>query len=404
MKKLLLLTLLVGVSQGAPPDCIATYRFTNRTTDAPDAVNVIALVAGTAAAPAINNKVQGCVGWEMMTSVEGLASISIQLEDSANTYTAAGGSPTQWFAFQGTAVSGSNPSTATTTSIYIGTGFYPWIRARVASSTGTGSVDVLLFGWKSTTMVTSSGGVTSFSGLTGTIGLNQLDPLIAVFAAQGAGPPGSTTCTPGGGAAGPVGNFFIDVTNKDLWYCSDVNTWRKSINTSDSGPLVITGQAGGTPTTPATGFGSLFYDSTLKLWGNVDDVGALTMMPSNAALTNAKIRACATFTFDGQGSAITNNTVSPTGEVLTALTVAGYNVYVDTGTITIDVLKATNSNGTPSFVTITSSQTPAIASGTNKRSTTVNLWTSPSINDLLQAKVTAVSAATKASLVVECTQ
>lgn len=162
--RVLALSLLLAVSGfAAPPDCQYSFRLSNRVTDTPDGINIIALAAGAAAIPAINNKGQGCVGWEMMTSVEGLSAISIQLEDSANTYTIAGGSPTQWIAFQGTAVSGSNPSTATTVSTYVATGYYPWIRVNVASSTGSGSVDVLLFGWKSTTLLTG-GGVGTVTG------------------------------------------------------------------------------------------------------------------------------------------------------------------------------------------------------------------------------------------------
>lgn len=215
-----------------------------------------------------------------------------------------------------------------------------------------------------------------------------------------AGTPVATSHTTCGAGA----TVFLDTTNQDFWFCSATNIWKKLLSTLNTGTFVLTAQAGATPATPAAGFVSCYGDSTSKTWSCVDDTGAVTSFLSSATVASLKVRACATFTFDGQGSVITNNTVSPTGEVLTALTVAGYNMYVDTGTITIDVLKATNSNGTPSFATITSSQTPAIASGTNKRSTTVNLWTSPSVNDLLQAKVTAVSAATKASLVVECTQ
>lgn len=223
----------------------------------------------------------------------------------------------------------------------------------------------------------------------------------------------------------------VCTTQRFRWNGS--NALPESIAFTTQAPFVMFGPTRGAPGTPGSGNMFAWFDFTGKNLQTKNDAGAVSgtafalanvsnkwlnsfdpttglftqTQPSAGNLSDGatiKTRVCGTFTFDGQGSAITNNTVSPTGEVLTAMTVTGYNVYVDTGTITIDVLKATNSNGTPSFATITSSQTPAVASGTNFRSTTVNLWTSPSATNLIQAKVTAISSATKASLVVECTQ
>ena len=132
------------------PPCQFQYKFTNRTTDSPDGISVISLTGGSGRSPAINNLAQQCNSWILQYSTEGLSAQSLELDSSASTYNGhSSETPLSWSAFGGTTISGSNPSTTTTSGTFIGTGYYPWLSVNVASSTGTGSITVMLLGWKS---------------------------------------------------------------------------------------------------------------------------------------------------------------------------------------------------------------------------------------------------------------
>lgn len=152
------------------------------------------------------------------------------------------------------------------------------------------------------------------------------------------------------------------------------------------------------------------YTAVSNQWINAISTSGVpsSTQPSSSNLSDGatiKTRICGQFNFDGSGSAITNNSVTQVGEIPTAETITGFDIWATGGTITIDVLYVANSNGSPTLATITASATPALASGTNLRSTTLTGWTtSLAANGLLQGKVTAVSGATKASLMLECTQ
>lgn len=376
MQKLLLLLVLVGVSQGAPPDCIATYRFTNRTTDVPDATNVIALTAGTGTSKAINNRSQGCDGWEMMTSVEGLSAISIRLEDSANTYTVTGGSPTQWIAFEGTVVIGTNPSTALTSSTYLATGYYPWIRVNVASSAGTGSVDVILYGWKATSAVSVSGGasgtVTTLTGdghftitnptttpnivfnpvtgdynffdIGGTIGISQLDPTVAVWKTSVGAPVSS--CTAGL-------HLDLDTTNFDVWFCSATNTWRKLLSTSNSGVFALTGLHG------ADNCGTVGANNDCLSFDTTDNI---TVKQNGGTINTYKP---AQFLMAGSfsGSAVANAQVAY-GIALHTGTINGCHIETDATALTFKLWLITSATAVPTVANNRNTSGISLNSGT----------------------------------------
>lgn len=108
-------------------------------------------------------------------------------------------------------------------------------------------------------------------------------------------------------------------------------------------------------------------------------------------------------TFDGQGSAL----VTGTKVYITApyaCTLQAWNATVDTGTITVDVWKIATGTAIPTVSnSITASAKPAIATGTALHSTTLTGWTtSVSTNDIFGFNISAVSGATKASLVLQC--
>ncbi len=87
-----------------------------------------------------------------------------------------------------------------------------------------------------------------------------------------------------------------------------------------------------------------------------------------------------------------------------ACTIQAWNVTVDTGTITIDVWKIASGTAIPTVTnTITSTNTPAISTGTAIHSTTLGGWTtSVAANDIMGFNVKTISGATKASLVIQC--
>lgn len=169
MKKLLFLfgiaAPILFAQQAGQPNCQYRYLITNRTTEVSDAT----ITAGAARTASLNNNQALCNSWLLSYNADGFSALSIELDDSQNTYTVSGGTPTSWAAWEGSVISGSNPSTATTSGQISYTGFYPWLSVRLNSSTGTGSIYVTLYGWKSTTQLTAiSRGTTAGGDLSGT--------------------------------------------------------------------------------------------------------------------------------------------------------------------------------------------------------------------------------------------
>ena len=108
--------------------------------------------------------------------------------------------------------------------------------------------------------------------------------------------------------------------------------------------------------------------------------------------------------FNGGGSAIAVNSISYIAAVPFAGTISAWDLCVDTGTATVDVFKIATGTGLPT-ASITASATPAIASNNCLHSTTLTGWTtSVAAGDRLAFKVTAISAATNISIVLEVDQ
>lgn len=162
------LGLLAAGLLSAAPDCNWSGRWSNRTTDQADGVTTFKTNSTTPVpAPGQRNTSTGCTAWIMIVDVEGFSADSIELDVApsspggvAGTYSASTGLTT---------VSGSNPTTTTTISTYLATGYSPWYRANVTTVTGTGSINVQIFGYRSQTYLTAGGsgigvGLTPASG------------------------------------------------------------------------------------------------------------------------------------------------------------------------------------------------------------------------------------------------
>lgn len=111
------------------------------------------------------------------------------------------------------------------------------------------------------------------------------------------------------------------------------------------------------------------------------------------------------WSFDGGGSALTTSLVGYMA-VPFACTISGWSATVDTGTITWGVWKVATGTAIPTSTnSIVASAAPAISTGTALHSTTLTGWTtSVSQYDIFGFAITAVSSATRASLVLECDQ
>lgn len=135
-------------ARSATPDCSVQYHFTNRAGDNGKTGQIV-VRATPGVTPSFNNISTGCVAWGFSYNSEGFSALSIELDSAPNTLSSLITTPGTFAAFAGTTVSGSNPSTVTTSASFSATGYYPWLQVNLTSATGTGSIDVTLSGWKS---------------------------------------------------------------------------------------------------------------------------------------------------------------------------------------------------------------------------------------------------------------
>lgn len=107
------------------PECRIDKRFT---------------ATGTSAE--LDNRERGCTDWTVTYSVSGYSAVSLSLQDAPDSADAAG----TWEDWSGTIVAGSNPATDTSRGSILASDFFPWVRLKLNSATGTGYVDVHLKG------------------------------------------------------------------------------------------------------------------------------------------------------------------------------------------------------------------------------------------------------------------
>lgn len=140
-KLLYTLPLFVIILKGQSPNCSLSYTFSNVTGFPVD--NKVTYGGAGSTVP-YNNSV-ACNSWSFSYTSTGFSALSISLQSAPATLDPV--TPGTFVTFAGTTVSGSNPSTATSTSTYLATGVFPWIRVNLGSITGTGTLVVNLYGW-----------------------------------------------------------------------------------------------------------------------------------------------------------------------------------------------------------------------------------------------------------------
>ena len=138
------------------PDCVIFFHFTATAQTSPTAPN-----AG------FSNLTNGCTTWNVSYANTGFSAISLVFQSAPNVSGVAG----TWVTFAGgTILSGSNPNTNTTGAFTWLTGYNPWVRMTLASSTGSGEVDGAVYGYR----IPSAGATgTGTQTVTGTVTANQ---------------------------------------------------------------------------------------------------------------------------------------------------------------------------------------------------------------------------------------
>lgn len=132
---------------------------------------------------------RGCFYWTVLYVSNGFSAVSFLFQDAPDS----SGTPGSWVTFAGTTISGSNPATATTQSVGQFSGYYPWLRVRLDTATGSGTVQAYVYGYKTDPAVTAAGG----GGGSTVVTQGTIPWVVAGTAATGASPSGAPVYTAG---------------------------------------------------------------------------------------------------------------------------------------------------------------------------------------------------------------
>lgn len=120
------------------PDCQAGGRFTATGRQGGPVGNSTTMARG------FDNRIPACTRWVLSLTVSGFSASTVALQDAPDSSGAAG----TWVNWAGTIVTGTNPSTTTTSAYIVATGSYPWVGVNASTLTGSGTVYWTLSGWK----------------------------------------------------------------------------------------------------------------------------------------------------------------------------------------------------------------------------------------------------------------
>ena len=144
MLRLIALFVLACGAFGQTPDCTVSYT-----------------VNYAGAQPTFDNRSKGCVNWTVISNVAGFSALSLQLETAS-------GAVTPGAFTVATATTGANPITSTDIGFATFKPLYAgWLRLNVASLTGSGTVQVVLYGYKSGYSSSGGGGAVIGGACTG---------------------------------------------------------------------------------------------------------------------------------------------------------------------------------------------------------------------------------------------
>ncbi len=181
----------------------------------------------------IPNSFIRCSFWTPSYISNGFSAESVELQSAPDL----NGVPDTFVTFAGTLLTGANPATATTQAQATFSGFYPWLRIKVNSVTGTGSIRAQLYGYQ-----TGGGG-----GGTGTQAF-QTNSSVTVAAASGANfiPLDGILFT---GANNPTGTYELQIAVDRATTPTKISSGTIALGTS----LITTGACATVATASAVG-------------------------------------------------------------------------------------------------------------------------------------------------------
>lgn len=110
------------------PDCVIAFNFTTAGQQTPN------LTCG--------HNLVGVYDWHILYFSTGFGALSLVVQSAPDN----AGAPGTWVTFAGTVVSGVNPNTSITSADTRLNGYFPWNRVQLASATGVGSIQGVLYG------------------------------------------------------------------------------------------------------------------------------------------------------------------------------------------------------------------------------------------------------------------
>lgn len=180
------------------PDCQIFFHFTAAGQTQPLAPN-----AG------LDNRTTGCTTWSVSANSSGFTAFNLVLQSAPN----ANGAPGTWVTYLNqTILIGANPivgaGAGAAGSVYL-QGYNPWVRVRLATVTGSGTVDGVAFGWSipsagSSSAATANVNVQQVGGVSTSLGQKTMASSVPVAIASD-----QSAVTVGGSAAAgaaPAGN------------------------------------------------------------------------------------------------------------------------------------------------------------------------------------------------------
>ena len=188
-------------------------------------------------------------------------------------------------------------------------------------------------------------------------------------------------------------------TSGGVPYFSSTSTWASSGLLAQYGVMI----GGGAAATPATISASTTTTHALFATATAPAFRALALGDLPATVKARPL----SFTFSGNGSALTTGLVAYDVDATSPCTISGYAIGADQGTVTVKFWKVAGGTALPTVANVISTSGVSLSSGTRVRSTTVSDFTDTAVaaQDQVAATITAVAGgATWVQAKLECSQ